>query len=547
MRPVGWLVLSVCLVGATACTGNAGGVIPLDSGVCTTCVPDGGNFNIFVVDPTPFSPPVDGGVVSSDGGTVQSSVTGYETIPLFQMHLAPNGNIGIAYVEFSADQTDNKPRPDPSLLNYDVLYTEWSPTTNSVALASPERVTGSFPVQNYVGVTLDYSNGQAVVGLLGWTSAPGYDATQAYWYQHQGVLAYRTANGAGPGTWTQVDAVDNGPAPGADPAANGACAGNGSCVEGPITGLYPAVLVDGAETFFTVRNVHFGSSTGTGDFINSNFDLALGGPATWQYFGLGWGKPGIQLDLSPSQPGVSRGCSISTNTPGRTAYGNHSRIILGYNNHPAIISDIGNNEYNSPGTDVLFFEQQDGGSWNCPMTIVTSADTSTTGNFPGNEQAMQETSGPSIAYDSQGVGYAVSISDISGSGAAYFKTCNPNADAGWGCVTNGHWTDFQPVFQSGSGGYFSSVALNPDTHDPWVAYYFCSSSPAYNEFSCPPLERQLVVATSPNNIGIWYPQPVDTQGAWQTQMLYLTNPTRLVIGYRDPTTGVMKVAVENPE
>ncbi len=546
MRPVGWLMLFVCVLGAAACTGNAGSVIPLDGG-CTSCVPDGGRFNIFVVDPTPFSPPVDGGVVSLDGGAVQSQVTGYETIPLFQMHVAPNGNIGIAYVEFSADQTDNKPRPDPSLLNYDVLYTEWSVTTNSPAF-SPERVSGSYPVQNFVGVSLDYYNGQPVVGLLGWTAAPGYDATQAYWYQHQGVLSYRNLAGGGtPGTWTQVAVVDNGPAPGADPAAAGtACGGNGSCVQGPITGLYPAVLVDGPETFFTVRNVHFGSSTGTGDFQNSNFDLALGEPGNWQYFGLGWGKPGIQLSLSPTQPGVSRGCSISNNTSGRTAYGNHSSIVLGYNGNPAIISDIGNNEYNSPGTDVFFFEQQDGGSWNCPMTVLTSADTSTTGNFPAGEQSMQETSGPSIAYDSQGVGYAVSISDVSGSGAAYFKTCNPNADAGWGCVTNGHWTDFQPVFQSGSGGYFSSVALNPDTHDPWVAYYFCSSNSAYNELSCPVVERQLQVAHSPYNAGIWYPEPVDNQGAWQTQMLYLTSPTRLVIGYRDPTTGAMKLAVENP-
>ena len=57
---------------------------------------------------------------------------------------------------------------------------------------------------------------------------------------------------------------------------------------------------------------------------------------------------------------------------------------------------------------------------------------------------------------------------------------------------------------------------------------------------------QLQVATSIGGIGPWVSETVDTAGAWQTQMLYLANPTRLVIGYRDPTTGALKLAVEQP-
>ena len=74
---------------------------------------------------------------------------------------------------------------------------------------------------------------------------------------------------------------------------------------------------------------------------------------------------------------------------------------------------------------------------------------------------MVTETGPSIAYDGSpvGQGYAVAISDIAGSGAAYYKTCAPNLD----CTVLANWTVFQTVYQSGSGGYFSSVALNPDT------------------------------------------------------------------------------------
>ncbi|MGO9831059.1 MAG: hypothetical protein ACLPJH_13050 [Myxococcaceae bacterium] len=537
MRLVGWLLLLVCLAGATGCTGSTSGctVCNIDSG-CPTCVPDGGNFSVFVVDGTFFSAP-DAGVT----GAGQSDVTGYETIPLFQMAINPvNGNIGIAYVEFSADQVDNKPDLDPSVVNLDILYVEWA---NGQVVLGPERVTGtgvgsaSLPVtaQDFVGVTLDYQpNGQPAVAYVGWaaslpqynfdaTGAPppdgGTGSNQAYWFQHNAVVSYRNLNSSGsPGIWTQETAANN-----SDQAAASSpeCASDGSCSMGTIVGLYPALYLNNTETILAFRDVHFGSSTGTGDFDNSNLDLAFGGPTSWQYTGLAWGKPGILL---PS------GCVGQTRTP----WGNHNKFIHGANNTPALISDIGGNEYNTPGTNVIFFEQLATGGWNCPVSLLK------VGVDPPN---MQTQTGPYMAYDGQGQGYAIAVSDLSGSGAAYYKNCLPGAD----CTQVVNWTVFQTVFQSGTGGYFASVALNPDTHDPWVAYYFCSATSGYNEFSCPPSERSLQVATSNPTVQQWNAQTVDTQGAWQTQMLYLTNPTRLVIGYRDPTTGAMKLAVENAQ
>ncbi|MGO8971443.1 MAG: hypothetical protein ACLQDQ_17950 [Myxococcaceae bacterium] len=540
MRFVGWLMLLVCLAGAAGCTGSAGCnncVTNIDSG-CPTCVPDGGHFSVFIVDPTFFSPP-DGGVY----GSGQSSVTGYETIPLFQMAINPvNGNIGIAYVEYSLDQTDNKPDLDPSVENMDILFVEWA---NGQIVIGPEKVTGtgvgtaSLPVaaQDFVGVSLDYqANGEPAVAYNGWAQQLpqyGYDAlaggpsadggtrsNQAYWFQHNAVVSYR--NG---GTWTQeTAAMDSEQAAASSPE----CAADGSCSMGTIVGLYPALFVDSSETILAYRDVHFGSSTGTGDFDNSNLDLAFGGPTNWQYTGLAWGKPGILL---PS------GCVGQTRTP----WGNHNKFIHGANNTPALISDIGGNEYNTPGTNLIFFEQNTTGGWNCPVSLIKVGTTD-----PPN---MQTQTGPSMAYDGLGAGYAVAVSDLSGTGAAYYKYCLPGAD----CTQVANWSLFQPVFQSGTGGYFSSVALNPDTHDPWVAYYFCSASSGYNEFSCPTAERSLQVATTiSTSPGQWNPatattETVDTQGAWQTQMLYLTNPTRLVIGYRDPTTGAMKLAVEIPQ
>ncbi len=522
MRLVGWLMLVVCLAGAAGCTGDCTNCItPTTDSGCPGCGVDGGRFTISVVDGTVFNP---------DGGAGQSQVVGYETIPLFQMALAPNGNIGIAYVEFSVDQVQFKPRPDPNVFNYDVLYTEWS---NGQVVLAPERVTGGVPVQNFVGVTLDYqTNGQPAVGLLGWAAPPGYDGTggidggttnEAFWFQHNAVVSYRNLNGGStPGTWTQETAESN---PGdTDQAAIGnACGNNGSCSLGAITGLYPALFIDNTETILAYRNVHFGSSTGPGDFANSNLDIAFGGPSSWQYFGLAWGKPGIALP--------DRSCAL---TSARDAFGNHSKFVHGASGNPALIGDRGapsSNTYNSLGTDVVFFERQTG-AWNCPLSLLK------VGIDPPD---MQTDEGPVMAYDGQGEGYAVAVSDVSGGGAAYYKNCAVGLD----CTSISNWGVFQTVYQSGSGGYFASVALNPDTHNPWVAYYFCSNNPGDAVFNCPPTQRQLQVATRAAGTNSWTPEPVDNQGAWQTQMLYLSNPTRLVIGYRDPTSGVLKVAVEH--
>jgi hypothetical protein len=520
MRAVGWLALTLCLAMTAGCSDDCKDCVIDITGVCDTCTPDGGRFTVFVVDGTNFSPP-------TAASSAQSSVVGFETIPLFQIALAPNGNIGVAYVEFSADQTDNKPRTDagvsdPNLFNYDILYAEWS---NGTVVVGPERVTGGFPVQEFVGVSLDYWHGQPVVGYLGWNAAPGYDATQAFWYQDTAVVSYRNLPG-GTGTWTQETVGNNllaGPL-GADQAAAGtACANDNSCLLGPITGLYPAVYADANQTILAYRNVHFGSSTGTGDFANSNLDIGYGGPTSWQYFGLAWGKPGIPLP--------NRSCDLTTS---RNAFGDHSKFIHGANG-PALISDRGNgaNTYNSNGTDVVFFEG-DGTSWNCPLSLIK----------PGvDSNAIVTETGPYMAYDSSpvGQGYAVAVSDVAGTGVALYKNCGPGLD----CTSLANWSVFRTVYQSGSGGYFASVALNPDTHDPWVAYYFCSSNSSASVSSCPVAQRQLQVATSIGGTGKWTPEPVDNTGAWQTQMLYLTNPTQLVIGYRDPASGAMKLAVEN--
>jgi hypothetical protein len=504
MRRVASFLLLLCLAAAAGCTGE-GSVINTDSGPpCPTCQPDGGRFSLFVVDATNFSPP-------DTGNPAQSSVVGFETISLFQMALAPSGNIGIAYVEFSADQTDNKARPDPNLYNYDVLYAEWS---NGAVVLGPERVTGSVPVQNFTGVSLDYtSSGQPAVALLGWVPPPGYDGTQAFWYQHTGVVSYRSSNGGAPGTWTQETAVDN---------SGEAVCGNASCDMGTIVGLFPALFISGTETILAYRDVHFGSSSGTGDFDNSDLEVSYGGPTSWQHFGLAWGKPGIPLPL--------RSCPAST---GRTAFGSHSKFIHGDSDYPALISDIGGNEYNSNGTNVIFFERS-AGTWSCPVSLIKAG---------VDSNAMVTEIGPYMAYDGAAgaQGYAVAMTDISGGGAALYKNCGPGKD----CTNISNWSVFTTVYASGSGGYFASVALNPDTHDPWVAFYFCSSNSAALVTNCPVSQRQLRVATSVNGTGKWNAQPVDNNGAWQTQMLYLTNPTRLVIGYRDPASGAMKLAVEH--
>jgi len=494
----GWVMFLVCAVLA-GCTGECTDCVIADSG-CPTCLPDGGQtrFNVYTIDATTFE------------------VQGFEKIPTFQMTVTPSGGIGFAYVIQSADQTTGKPRPDPQLINYEIRYVEW----NSGTVGASQLV--HFPVQNFVGVSLDYQGGgtgEPAVAYLGFVGPPdgGFDITQAFWYQNDAVVTYRTAGT----TWTEYTAVKTSGEAAADPVVAG------TADQGVVVGLFPALLFDGSNgAILAYKDVHNGSSAGLGDYASADLELALGGPTAWTHYLLQVGK-----DATPSV-----NCS---STSARLGRGSQNRFIRGAGGNPALASDIGSNS--PPATDVphdVYFAERRSGSWGCPTTVLLAGETTTVTN-------VQQ--GPALAYDSV-EGYAVAVTSVNSTGGgpvALYKACPPSKN----CTLNSSWNVWQTVFGSGSGGFFASVAINPDTHEPWVAHYFCSLTAGKPVNSCPPAENELKVSNSTRFGGVpgpWGDETVDVNGAWQTQSLFLANPTRLAIGYRDPVSGILKLAVEKP-
>jgi hypothetical protein len=489
---LGWVLLLAFSLVAAACSGDCTDCVIGDAG-CPTCLPDGGKtrFTVYTIDQTSFV----------------NDINGFEKIPTFQMTLLPSSNgagIGFAYVEESANQDPTtKPRDAGALINYDIVYSEWNGGT-----VSNKQLVHS-PVVNYVGVSLDYqASGEPAVAYLGFaTAAPTpYDITAAYWYQNDAVVTYRSG-----GTWTEQTAVQT--------SGEAAC-GNGSCDNGDVVGLFPALLFDGAGALLAYKDVHFGSSP-LGDYGGADLELALGGPTSWTHYLLQVGK-----DFTPS--------IFCSSTSARLSRGSHNRFIHGAGGNPALVSDLG--DQSPPATSVsssLYFTERRSGAWSCPALLLNAGET---GALTNTEN------GPSLAYDSV-EGYAVAVSNVSTHGV-FYKNCSA-AD----CTNPSNWAALQTVFQYGSSGYFASVAVNPDTHEPWVAHYFCSNNSGDVVTNCPASQRQLKVSNSARGTGTpgpWTAETVDVLGAFQTQMLYLRNPTRLAIGYRDPTSGALKLAVENP-
>ena len=111
------------------------------------------------------------------------------------------------------------------------------------------------------------------------------------------------------------------------------------------------------------------------------------------------------------------------------------------------------------------------------------------------------------------------------------------------CTVPGNWDTLDPVFQSGTGGWYAAAAISPDG-DPSVAYYVCSKQPNRNENSCTSDHYLAVSNRGLSKVWSDHEVKVDTGAVFQTRMVYLGK--RRVIGYRNGASGVLQLAVEKP-
>jgi hypothetical protein len=344
-------------------------------------------------------------------------------------------------------------------------------------VSQPERVD---TVQRVFGVSVAFdSNGRAAVAYLG-----GGADQSAFWFQSDLEVSFRTA----PGVWASRVPVTNG---------GQATAGNPVSDRGFLVGLNPAIVFKGTEAFVAYRDGHDGQFEQQ-DWAGSDLEVVNGGPDTWT-------------------PRVA-----AAGGDNKAAYGGHISMVMGANGQPALVHDQVSGSPDGTGSNVLFQRRNADGSWTAPFQVQTVT----------NAQR-----GASLAWDSV-LGYGVAVVERSVNRLTFVECSGKTATQ---CTRGSDWTTPDPVYESGTGGWYPSLAIDPKTHEPSIAFYNCSNSSGANEGSCNPNDDELRVTTRIE--GNWREVLVDAEGGWTPKMAYLSTGQR-VIAYRAPNNGVLKLAVE---
>ncbi|NMO20254.1 hypothetical protein HPC49_22645 [Pyxidicoccus fallax] len=365
--------------------------------------------------------------------------------------------------------------------DYELRYREF----NGGSLRPAEAVA---KVQRVYGVSVAFGpNGQPAVSYLGGRRDGGPDDS-TFWYQSDMAVSYRNANG----TWTERIAVT---------MSNQAVAGNIVSDGGWLVGLNSSMVFAGNQALVVYRDGHRGQSPQQ-DWAGSDLELASGGPTAWQHRVLAPGGNDKQ------------------------GWGAHASIIMA-GNQPAVVHDTAELGAQATGVDVVFQRRNaDGATWTPPVRVQSVPNTQL---------------GASMAYDAT-VGFGIAVLNRNNN-ALTFIECDESS--GTKCAAVGDWTTPDPVFNSGTGGWYPSLAFDPRTHEPSIAYYNCALESGRNETSCNTGDDELVVSTRIG--GIWRETLVDAGGGWSPKLAYLSDGKRVVL-YRAPVVatdkGTLKLAVE---
>jgi hypothetical protein len=387
-----------------------------------------------------------GGSDGGDGGlivvTLDPNATGNGDIA---MAIGPNDKVGVAYFTV-LDQMGTG-------YDYTINYVEYK---NGV-VSAPSIVR---TVQRPLGLTLAYmGDGTPAVGYLGGMNyvCNGGDAGctptgSTYWLESQAAIAYLQADGG----WGENVCMQDSTAGGAFNVTGLPCVNPALMNRGAVVGLWPSLLFDGGTAMMVFRDVHDGQYP-VQDWQASATKMCVGKPLSWSW----------------AAPIADDNCSCA-NTRG--AFGGHNQLIWGPNGSVAVVSDQMQNDQGEVfvgGHDVRFSMQRSDGTWTtafnpfhagCASTVDTIHDTQT---------------GPVMAY-SAATGFVVAVVDHSTDDLMY--VASPDG-LNWGQV--------QHVYNQGSGGWYPSIAVDPISGAPAVAFFICSLSPSAT--SCSPTDAQLVV------------------------------------------------------
>ena len=256
---------------------------------------------------------------------------------------------------------------------------------------------------------------------------------------------------------------------------------------GFLVGLWPSLVFDGTTAIFAYRDAHSGAFKKQ-DWGPSDVKVSSGGPTAW-----------------------TTACAAQgTDTSG---YGGRIDLILAAG-QPALLFDAIPEDAVAQGNTIYFQKRKSDLSWTGPATVLTIANTQ---------------SGGSLAYDAT-EGYGIAAIERSTNTLLYTHSTDG--------VT---WSTATPIFASGTGGWYPSLAMDPALHEPAVAFYLCSASPNIAEGSCPASQDELRIIQ--RNGANWTETLVDKEGAFLPKLGFFASGKRFVV-YLVPTTGKLRLSVE---
>jgi hypothetical protein len=199
---------------------------------------------------------------------------------------------------------------------------------------------------------------------------------------------------------------------------------------------------------------------------------------------------------------------------GKPAWGGRIQLALGPGGRPGLVYDRAALGADTVGSEVYFQQRTAAGTWTGPQPVSPTSDTMT---------------GASLAWDpTEGWGVAVA------EGATNQLEYRSSADGA-------SWSSADLVFGAGTGGWWPSLAMDPQFHEPAIAFYVCSARANVTATACPANEDELRIAQRGGTN--WNQVLVDREGGWAPKLGFFASGKRWVV-YRDPRTGALKLAVE---
>jgi hypothetical protein len=350
-------------------------------------------------------------------------------------------------------------------------------------------------VQRRVGISLVFDPTSGEPIISYLGGDPGFIVGMSiFWFQSDAVINRRS----GGSTWTETIVATDG---------DQITCGNPVSDSGFLVGLWTAMAFDSTNKFYYFyRDAHQGQFP-MQDWAGSDVELWEGG-------------------LPPTT-----GICLAQGGNNKDAYGGHIQVVIGANDQPMVIYDQMFDTADSGGKNIVFQLRNPNGTWTTPNALLTIPNTQT---------------GAWLAYDPT-EGYGIAFQDRSTNELKYVKS------------TDGlTWNSSDPVYGSGTGGWYPSLAMDPKNHEPAIAHYICSPRNSVAETQCLTSDDRLVITQ--RVVGTWRETVVDEGGGYHPKLAFFSpkngaEPKRVVV-YRtppaiDPMTGLtvsgvgaLKIAVE---